>query len=194
MRSGGAVLDTRSPADFATGHLSGSINVGLQGRFAEYAGDVLSPEEPIALVCDQGTELEAKIRLARIGFDNVTGVLRNPELAMIDSPELVERSSRLSATELVHRRSTLPALVIVDVRGGMELERGAIPGSRHIPLPRLVARLGELEPSQPTVVYCASGFRSSIAASVLRAAGFEDVSDLLGGYEAWSMLSETRAP
>ena len=186
-RSAGAVVvDTRDAADFAAAHLRGSINVGLGGRFAEYTGEVVAPGTTIVLVTEPGHEHEAKIRLARIGFDDVAGVLDDALGSFVHHPELVERSSRVSAAELDERRTTVEALQIVDVRGPGEVALGAIPSATHIQLPQLVSRIGELDPTRPVVVYCAGGYRSSIAASTLRAHGFTDVSDLLGGFTAWS--------
>lgn len=182
------VLDTREPPDFAAGHLAGSLNVGLSGRFAEYAGDVIRPDQPILLVCPPGREVEARVRLGRIGYDNVVGYLVDPLRALLDHPGLVERSSRLSARELAARRAEIDELVVLDVRNPGELARGVISGSVHVPLARLISRLGELDPHRPTVVHCASGFRSMIAASLLSASGFDDVSDLHGGYQAWAAL------
>ena len=186
QRAGAAVLDTRSAADFARGHLRGAINVGLEGRFAEYAGDVVRPERSIVLLCDAGTELEARVRLGRIGFDNVAGCVRDPMLVMAENPDAVVQSSRLSAAELARRRDAIDGLVVLDVRNPGELGGGAVPGSVSIPLAQLLDRLGELDPARPTVAYCAGGYRSSIAASLLAAEAFTDVSDLLGGYEAWT--------
>ena len=186
QENGGIVLDTRSPADFAAGHLRGSVNVGLEGRFAEYAGDVIRPDQPIVVVGEAGTELEVRVRLARIGFDNVAGALSEPIKVFQAHPEVVERSSRLTAEDLVKRLEAVPDLVLVDVRNAGEVAGGAIPGATHMPLSMLIRRIGELDPVRPTVVYCAGGYRSSVAASTLRAAGFTDVSDLLGGYQAWS--------
>jgi hydroxyacylglutathione hydrolase len=185
-----AVLDTRDPMDFAAGHVLGSINVGLHGRFAEFAGDVLPPDRPLVLVSDPGTELEAKVRLARVGFDRIEGVLADPLRALVEHAEVVEPSSRLTVQEFEARRRDVPGLQIVDVRNPGEWEGGVIAGAVTMPLPRLTSRLSELDPTLPTVVYCASGYRSSIAASVLAAAGFDDVSDLLGGYEAWKGQSQ----
>jgi glyoxylase-like metal-dependent hydrolase (beta-lactamase superfamily II)/rhodanese-related sulfurtransferase len=188
QRSGAAVLDTRSPAEFAAGHLQGALNVGLQGRFAEYAGDVVRPEQPLVLVCDPDSELEAKVRLSRIGFDTVVGSLRDPMRVFVEHASLVRQSSRLTPVVLAQRMEEVEGVVIVDVRNRGELERGLIPGSVHIPLASLLGRIQELDSSRPTVVHCASGYRSSIAASLLAAAGFDDVSDLLGGFEAWSAI------
>ncbi|HEY3096578.1 MAG TPA: MBL fold metallo-hydrolase [Acidimicrobiia bacterium] len=191
-RDDAAVLDTRDPMDFAAGHLHGSINVGLHGRFAEFAGDVLPPDRPLVLVGDPGTELEAKVRLARVGFDRVDGALADPLRVLVEHAEVVEPSSRLTVREFDTRRRDIPGLQIVDVRNPGETAGGVIPGAVTMPLPRLTSQLVELDQTCPTVVYCASGYRSSIAASVLAAAGFDDVSDLLGGYEAWKGQRETQ--
>jgi rhodanese-related sulfurtransferase len=192
---GAAVIDSRDAADFAAGHLRGSINVGLSGRFAEYAGEVVRPGTPIVLVTEAGHEQEARVRLGRIGFDNVVGALRRPLAAFTSRPDLVDQASRLSVDGLVHRRATVDGVQVVDVRGPGELAAsGAIPGSVSIPLAQLLGRSGELDPSRPVVVSCASGYRSSIAASVLRAEGFTDVSDLLGGWGAWSASGEPVEP
>jgi len=187
QRAGAVVLDTRDQTMFGAGHLRGAVSVGLEGRFAEYTGEVVTPSTPIVLVGEPGTEAEARTRLARIGFDNVLGALDDYVAAFIDHPELVEQASRLSAEELAERRVSVPDLQVVDVRNIGELaESGTVPGAVNIPLAQLVARLGELDPAAPIVVYCAGGYRSSIAASTLRANGFTDVSDLLGGIGAWA--------
>jgi hydroxyacylglutathione hydrolase len=185
QRDGAVVVDTREGTDFAAGHLRGSVNVGLSGRFAEYTGDVVRHDETIVLVSDPGTELEAKIRLGRIGFDRVAGVLAEPQQAFLSRPDVVEQSSRLTINELEERREHVASLQIVDVRNPGEVRLGAIPGSWNIPLPQLLDRLGELDPERPTVVNCAGGYRSLIGASVLRSKGFADVSDVLGGFDAW---------
>lgn len=183
---GAVVVDARDDTTFAQGHLRGSINVGLSGRFAEYVGDVVAPGTPIVLVTPDGAEEEARTRLARIGFDTVVGALREPEAAMATRPEIVEMASRLTVAQLADARRRIPDLQVVDVRNPGEVSAGMIPGARHLQLPQLVGRLAELDGSVPTVVHCAGGYRSSIAASVLRAHGFADVSDLIGGYNAWA--------
>jgi rhodanese-related sulfurtransferase len=182
---GAILLDTRDPADFAAGHLAGSINVGLSGRYAEYTGGVVQTGAPIVLVTDPGTELEAKVRLARVGYDNVIGHLAEPYRAMAAHPDLTRTASRLTVADLDDRRAALRDLVVLDVRQPDEVALGAIDGSVHIPLTELTKRMSELDASRPTIVYCAGGYRSSIAASYLRHNGFADVSDLLGGYGAW---------
>jgi rhodanese-related sulfurtransferase len=179
------VIDSRDDVDFAAGHLRGSVNVGLGGRFAEYAGEVMRPGTPIVVAADSGREREAVVRLARIGFDDVIGVFPDPAVAFLDRPELVDRSSRLNAAELERAMASVDGLQVIDVRGPGETELGVIDGARAIQLPQLLRRADELDPGVPTVVYCAGGYRSSIASSLLRSLGFVDVSDLLGGYTSW---------
>ena len=191
--SGAVVVDCRDDASFAAGHLRGSVNVGLGGRFAEYAGEVMAPGTPIVLVADPGHEAEAMVRLARIGFDGVLGALSDPLTAFIDHPEHVAVLSRLSAESLAARISSVPGLVLVDVRNPGEVALGTVLGARPISLPSLLTRIGELDPSAPTVVFCAGGYRSAIASSFLRSRGFSDVSDLLGGYTAWALRSDALA-
>ena len=187
---GAVVIDARDDMSFAGGHLRGSVNVGLGGRFAEYSGEVMAPDTPIVLVVPEGYEHEATVRLARIGFDRVLGALADPIHAFIDHPEVVAKASRLSADAFVERRATVPDLVVVDVRNAGEIAAGMIDGAISIPLPSLLARMNELRPDAPTVVYCAGGYRSSIAASLLRSRGFGDVSDLIGGHTAWAARAE----
>lgn len=182
---GAVVVDARDDMAFASGHLRGSVNVGLGGRFAEYTGEVMKPGTPIALVTPPGHEAEAHVRLARIGFDNVVGALAEPFDAFIAHPEHVEHLSRLSAAALAERIESVPNLVLVDVRNPGEVQLGSIAGARHISLPSLLNSIDQLDPAAPTVVFCAGGYRSAIASSLLRSHGFTDVSDVIGGYTAW---------
>ena len=187
--AGALVLDTRSNTDFAAGHLKGAVNVGLDGRFAEYVGSVVPPSTPIVLVSEAGTEAEAKMRLGRIGYDDVVGHLAEPELAFLANPDVVEPASRLTAAALAERRAEVgDALQVVDIRNPGETALGMLPDARPIPLAQLRDRVGELDPAAPTLVYCAGGYRSSAGASLLRSFGFTDVSDLHGGYGAWQTL------
>lgn len=181
---GAVVIDGRSAEAFASGHLIGSINVGLDGRFAEYAGDVLRPGESVILITEPGRENEARIRLARIGFDHVIGALSEIDRILVNHPDLAAPAPRITASEVEELRQGEPALQLVDVRNPAEVAAGSIEGSVNLPLPQLLDRLSELDPSQPTVVYCAGGYRSATAASLLRAKGFTTVADIFGGYFA----------
>lgn len=188
VADGAVILDTRQAMDFAAGHLIGSLSVGLDGRFAEYAGSIVQPHSAIVLVSEPGSEQEAVIRLARIGFDNVMGYLANPMQVMAENPERAERASRLSVEQLREIIKNTPDVQLVDIRNPGELAVGVIAPAKTLPLGTLSANLGELDPARPTVVYCAGGYRSSAGASLLRTHGFNDVSDLLGGYAAWDAL------
>ncbi len=177
-------IDGRAPEVFAAGHLHGSINVPLDARFAEYAGDVARPGQPIVVITEPGRETEARVRLARIGFDRVRGALIDIERILAERPDLAGTAARVAAPDLLAWAPTQPDLLILDVRNPGERDAGMLPDATPIPLPTLLEGLGELEPDRPVVVYCASGVRSSIAASLLRSHGFTDVADVLGGWDA----------
>jgi hydroxyacylglutathione hydrolase len=185
VAAGAMIVDGRDPDAFGAGHVAGSINVGLNGRYAEFAGSVMPHDVDLVLVVEDGFELEAKNRLARIGFDRVVGFLEHPMATMAANPERVRRASRMTATEFENRKSAIDGLQLVDIRNPGEFALGSIEGATIIPVGQLPDRLDELDPQAPTVVFCAGGYRSSVGASVLREAGFVDVSDILGGYGAW---------
>ncbi len=190
VAEGALLLDGRTPEEFAHGHLVGAINVGLEGRYAEFAGSVVSSESDIVLVVDPGFELEARNRLGRIGFDRVVGYLDDPLAVMAAVPERTQRASRLTVREFEERRADVDGLQVVDIRNPGEIALGAVPDATAIPVGQLPGRVAELDPGAPTVVYCAGGYRSSVAASLLRLHGFDDVSDLLGGFGAWVEITQ----
>ena len=194
LAAGAIALDTRESSDFVAGHLRGAINIGLPGRFAEWAGDVLDPDGEIVLVGDPATALESRVRLARIGFDNVVGYLTDPNELFVDHPDMLEASSRVTVEQLSELIASTHNIQLVDVRNPGETALGTLPGARVIPLAVLVDRLDELNCDAPIVVSCATGNRSLIAASVIRHAGFDDVSDLIGGYVAWTAVGQPVAP
>jgi glyoxylase-like metal-dependent hydrolase (beta-lactamase superfamily II)/rhodanese-related sulfurtransferase len=185
-RQGAVLLDTRPPETFASGHLRGSVNVGLDGRFAEYAGDIIRPGQKVVLLGEPGQGTEARVRLARIGFDDVVGEVAAIEQVLADHPHLATAASRLPATDVAAWLADDPDLQVVDVRNPNETAEGSIPGSVNLPLPSLLDHIDELDRTRPTIVYCAGGYRSSVAASTLRAHGFHTVADLIGGYGAWT--------
>jgi rhodanese-related sulfurtransferase len=186
--AGAILLDTREQEEFACGHLRDAVNIGLQGRFAESAGTVLPPDRDIVLVGDAALAQESKIRLARVGFDRVIGQLKDLASVFTQQPGLVQTAARLTAGQLAELLSSEPGLQLVDVRNPGETADGVIPGAREIPLPTLTDSIDSLDHTAPVVTYCASGYRSLVAASVLRASGFYAVADLVGGYEAWQEI------
>lgn len=182
--SGAVVVDARPSDVFSSGHLRGAINVGLDGRFAEYAGDVLRPGDEVIVVADDGRADEARVRLARIGFDHVVGALADIDDVLTARPELAARAARITASELAEWRESDSSVQVVDVRNPGECAEGMVEGATNLPLPNLLDQLATLDPDRPTVVYCAGGYRSATGASLLRAKGFATVADVYGGYGA----------
>jgi len=189
--AGAVVVDSRDPQEYAAGHLRGSLNVPVDGRFAETAGSVLQPGTPLLVVAPEGQEAETLVRLARVGFDTTVGYLPEPENVFVTVPEEMESSVRVTAAALSERLRDAEPPVVLDVRNQGERDQGAIPGSLHIPLAELPSRMDEVPSGRPVVVHCAGGYRSSVAASLLRARGRSDASDLLGGYAAFQALHQT---
>jgi hydroxyacylglutathione hydrolase len=185
---GAQVLDTRDPAEFAAAHLAESINVGLAGQYATWAGTVLSRELPIVIIADPGHEHEAAMRLGRIGFDQVVGYLEGGLHSVESRPDLMTSTERLSAQVAAGRVAAAAAgkaPVIVDVRAPGERQQKRIPGSVSMPLNHLTERLSELPSDRMLLVHCAGGYRSSIAASLLQRHGFTQVGEIAGGIAAW---------
>ncbi len=182
------ILDTRDPADFAAVHLDGSINVGLGGQYATWAGTVLSRDQPIVIIADPGREHESATRLGRIGFDHIVGYLEDGLQSIASRPELTISTERLSAqvaADRVHGQADDGTPMLIDVRAPRERDQKRIPGSLSIPLNHLAERTSELPADRPLLVYCAGGYRSSIAASLLQQHGFKHVSEIAGGITAW---------
>ncbi|HEY7289513.1 MAG TPA: rhodanese-like domain-containing protein [Vicinamibacterales bacterium] len=187
QRSGAQILDTRDPVEFATAHLSGSINVGLGGQYATWAGTVLHREEPIVIISEPGRENESAVRLGRIGFDHVAGYLKDGLRSLEARPDLTAETERLAPTLAASRLAEGDA-ILLDVRNASERdEKKSIAGSISIPLSQLLDRANEIPRNRPIVVHCAGGYRSSIAASLLQKQGFAAVSELAGGIAAWEM-------
>jgi glyoxylase-like metal-dependent hydrolase (beta-lactamase superfamily II)/rhodanese-related sulfurtransferase len=185
---GAQILDTRDSAEFAAAHLAGSINIGLRGQYATWAGTVLNREHPIVIIADPGHEQEATTRLGRIGFDHVVGYLAGGLVSVESRPELTKTTERLSAqvaSDRAHGGPPEKAPLLVDVRAPGERKQKRIERSVSMPLNHLSERLAELPKDRPLIVYCAGGYRSSIAASILQRQGFNQVSEIAGGITAW---------
>jgi len=183
--AGAQVLDTRDAVEYAAAHLPGSLNIGLGGQYATWAGTLLDPQRPIVLVAEPGREEESGMRLGRIGFDRVEGYLEGGIESAEARPGAIERSERITAVTVAEELESSAPPIVVDVRTPGEYAQKRIEGSRHIPLSHLAERLGELPRDRRLIVHCATGYRSTIGASLLRQHGFHDVSDLVGGIAAW---------
>jgi len=182
---GAQVLDTRDPDEFGAVHLAGSINIGLGGQYATWAGTMLDRAHPIVILAAPGREAESAIRLGRIGFDHVAGYLQNGMHSLESRPELIAITERLSAPFASELLSSSEPPLVVDVRAPREREQKHIGGSLSIPLNRLTENLERLPKNRSLLVYCAGGYRSSIAASLLQGRGFDSVGEIAGGIAAW---------
>jgi hydroxyacylglutathione hydrolase len=182
---GAQILDTRDPVEFAAAHLAGSINIGLGGQYATWAGTVLDRKHPIVIIADPGREKESAMRLGRIGFDHVAGYLQDGLRSLESRPELTVTTERVSAPFAAELLSSSQPPLAIDVRAPGEREEKHIGGSLGIPLNHLMENLGKLPRDRSLLVYCAGGYRSSIAASLLQGSGFDRVSEIAGGFAGW---------
>jgi len=182
---GAQILDTRDAGEFASAHLAGSINIGLNGQYATWAGTVLDREHPIVVIADPGREHEAATRLGRIGFDHIVGYLQDGLFSLKARPDLTLTTDRLSALFAAEVLSSSEPPLAVDVRTPRERNQKSIAGSLGIPLNHLTENLEQLPHDRPLLVFCAGGYRSSIAASLLQSRGFRRVSEIAGGIVAW---------
>jgi hydroxyacylglutathione hydrolase len=182
---GAQLLDTRDPVEFAAAHLRGSVNVGLGGQYATWAGSVLTRDAPIVLIAEPGAEHESAMRLGRIGFDNVIGYLEGGLRSAEPRPDLIATTERLGPEVAAERLASASPPTLVDLRTPTERSKTSIPGSVHLPLSRLSEWIQTLPKDRPVLLHCAGGYRSAIAASVLLRHGFEHVSEMAGGVTAW---------
>lgn len=185
QEQGAQILDTRDGPEFASVHLAGSINIGLGGQYATWAGTVLNRDNPIVIVAVPGRESEAAIRLGRIGFDHIAGFLKDGMNSLALRPELTATTERVSAPFAEELLSGANSPLAIDVRSPREREQKFIAGSLSVPLNHLTENLAMLPKDRPLLVYCAGGYRSSLAASLLQRNGFANVSEIAGGIAGW---------
>jgi rhodanese-related sulfurtransferase len=191
---GDTVLDVREPDDFARAHLTGSVNIGLSGKFASWAGILLDREKAIWIVAAPGKETEAVMRLGRIGFDLVAGFLDRGPDAFAARKELVGSFRRRTATELAQELASKSPPHVLDVRAQSEWNEKHIQGAQLVPLDQLEQRIAEVPHERRIVVHCAGGYRSSIAASLLMKHGRTQIEDLIGGIGAWVAAEKPTVP
>jgi glyoxylase-like metal-dependent hydrolase (beta-lactamase superfamily II)/rhodanese-related sulfurtransferase len=185
QEAGAQILDTRDPGEFAAAHLKGSINIGLGGQYATWAGTVLDRDHPIVIIADPGRENESATRLGRIGFDHVIGFLKDGLHSLNSRPDLTVTTERVSAPFAAELLASQEAPLAIDVRTPREREQKQIAGTLSIPLNHLTENLGKIPRDRALLVYCAGGYRSSIAASLLQRGGFDRVSEIAGGIVGW---------
>jgi glyoxylase-like metal-dependent hydrolase (beta-lactamase superfamily II)/rhodanese-related sulfurtransferase len=188
MQMEGAIaVDTRPTAQFAAAHVPGSIHIGLSGQYASWAARVIGLDQRIILVAEDADRLrESQQRLARVGIEKVEAYLDGGISGWLGDHCALEAMRQMSVNELAALlQQQASDITVLDVRERGEVEAGAITSSVRIPLEQLAARTGELDPAKLIVVHCKSAYRSSIATSILRRAGFQEIANLTGGYDAW---------
>jgi rhodanese-related sulfurtransferase/glyoxylase-like metal-dependent hydrolase (beta-lactamase superfamily II) len=183
--AGVQILDVRDAAEYAKGHLAGSINIGLGGQYATWAGTVLDRNKPILIIAEPGREPEAALRLGRIGFDHVNGYLNGGMEALASRPDLVWPTDRLSAPMVAEELASANPPLLLDIRNPREWLAKHIAGSVNIPLNHLEERIAEIPRDRRIAVHCAGGYRSSIAASILHQYGITNLVEMAGGLAAW---------
>ena len=186
------ILDTRNATVFTQGFVPGAVSIGLEGRFAEFAGSILPFDKAILLVCEPGTEKESIVRLARVGFENIIGHLAggfNAWLAANETPDLI---IDVEADELAMDIPFDPNMVIVDVRKTSEFDKGHLKEALTIPLDELTdpASMANFDDNQNIYIHCAGGYRSVIASSLIKRQGIHNIRNVIGGFKAISELSD----
>lgn len=192
LAAGDQVIDTRDADVFHLGFMRGTVNIGLKGRYAPWAGSILDTERPIVVITDPEDTAEAVMRLGRIGYDNVVGAIEWPSLAAALREEELDVTDRLLPDQLAEYLAAVQPIV-VDVRAPSEHKLGGIPGARNVPLQDLAATAAAWDRDAPYLVHCAGGYRSSCAVSILHSLGFTAVRDLHGGFKPGLLPQEARA-
>jgi rhodanese-related sulfurtransferase len=183
--AGAQILDVRDPGEYAKGHLAGSINIGLGGQYATWAGTVLDRAKPIVIIAEPGREQEAALRLGRIGFDYVEGYLQGGMEALASRPDLIWLTERVSAPMMAEELAGADPPLLLDVRNPREWAAKHIDGSVNIPLNHLQERIADIPRDRRIAIHCAGGYRSSIAASILHQHGITRLIEMAGGLAAW---------
>jgi hydroxyacylglutathione hydrolase len=179
MARGAVMLDTRSSADYGAGHAAGALHVPLDGQYASWVGTLVKPDQDMVLVADPDRVEEAVMRLARVGYDRVTGVLEGG----IAGWRGAGRSTR-SIPQEPAAQAVGSGRRVLDVRRAPEWQTSHLEGAVHVPLAQLPQRIGELDPALEWTALCATGYRSSIATSVLERHGFRRLINAVGGMDA----------
>jgi len=188
QKAGAIVLDTRPGNQFASGHIPGSIHIGLAGQYATWAAIVLGLDSEIVLVAEDEEKVEeSRLRLTRVGIERVTGFLLDGIAGWIREGLPIQQTPQVSAEQLHQLQTEDPqGIEILDVRRAGEWQGGHVEAARNKPLDHLTTLLADMDRTHPVAVYCKGGYRSSIAASLLERAGFEHVLNVTGGFDAWS--------
>jgi len=186
QRGGHLILDTRPASQYGTGHIAGSLNIGLGGQLASWAGSLIRPDVPLIIVAEDFDSVrEARTRLARVGVELVSGYLGGGVLAWHQAGLPLVTLEQISVEELRHRIDEKSVDAVIDVRRPVEWDSGHIASATSMPLNHLSESARSLNPDAKIAVLCAGGYRSSAACSVLEQSGFRNLSNVVGGMTAW---------
>ena len=185
------VLDTRSATDFSIGFIPGSLFIGLEDRFVEWAGSILQGNQRVALITETGKEEETIVRLAKIGFSNVEGYLEGGFESWKKAGERIDMIIDVEADELAMDIPFDDNLLVVDVRKENEFAEGHVKDAINLPLNEMtdVAQIAQFEENQNIYIHCESGYRSLIATSILKKEGYHNIRNILGG---WGKIKEQK--
>jgi rhodanese-related sulfurtransferase len=190
--TGALVLDTRDAGDFAQGFIPNSINIGLEGNFAQWVGEMIPDvKQPILLVTYADKEEEAVTRLSRVGYDNTLGFLSGGFETWRKSGKDFETTSRVTVDEVVKQSKKDALPMIIDVRKKSEFDSEQLIDAVNIPLNEINQHLAQIPKDKPFLLHCAGGYRSMIASSILKQRGWDNFSDIIGGFDE---LKETSLP
>jgi glyoxylase-like metal-dependent hydrolase (beta-lactamase superfamily II)/rhodanese-related sulfurtransferase len=187
QKEGAVVVDTRPAMQFAVANVPGSVHIALTGQYASWAARILGLDTPLIIAGEDPEHVrESQLRLARVGIENIVGYLADGVVGWIQNGFELDYIPQITAQDFVELRSNQPdRIAVLDVREPAETAGGVIEGASCIPLGKLSSRLTELDRTKLLVVHCKGGYRSSIATSILRRAGFRDIANLTGGFDAW---------
>ena len=184
-QTGAVMLDVREAADFARGFIPNSVNIGLNGQFAPWVGAlILDLKQPIALITPVGLERETIVRLARVGYDQCVGYLEGGFSSWQATGREIDSIESISAKTFADRLNQQPAALVMDVRKSGEFDPEHVQGALNIPLDTLNEQLAQIPRNETVYVYCAGGYRSMIANSILKTRGFDKVVNVDGGMAA----------
>ena len=184
QQEGAIVLDTRPPTSYAAGHVPGSLQIGLGGQFAAWAGTTIGLDRDVILVAEdpQAAE-ESRLRLSRVGIDRVQGALQDGIAGWATAGLPLSMTPHIAVRDL---HEHLADFIVIDVRARSEFDAGHIVGAHLHPLTTLRATMSSLDPAATLAVHCKGGYRSTIACSMLEGAGFTRVMNVAGGFDAWN--------
>jgi len=187
QKDGAIVVDTRPATQFAVAHVPGSMHIALTGQYASWAARILGLDTPLIIAGEDLEHVrESQVRLARVGIENVAGYLADGVAGWIMNGFELDYIPQITVQDFVELRNQKPdRIAVLDVREPGEVASGVVENSLSIPLGKLGSRLAELDREKLLVVHCKGGYRSSIVTSILRRAGFRDIANLIGGFDAW---------